>query len=117
LPSTATARGSVDAGQHLPHGGLAGWLVAAGQWVAADPEGGQDRLGCILGPLGDRGQGVVAGQHRGDRGGQDRDQGVAAAPPGSGVGELGEGDKQVTTLVARQRVGSVGTAGKGGDEG
>jgi len=85
--------------------------------VAADPEGGQDRLGCILGPPGDRGQGVVAGQPRGDCGGKDRDQGVAAATPGSGVGDLGQGGKQVTTLVARQRVGGVGAAGKGGDEG
>jgi len=64
-----------------------------------------------------RSQGVVAGQHCGDRGGKDRDQGVAAATPGSGIRELGEGGKQVTTLVARQHVRGVGAAGKGGDEG
>jgi hypothetical protein len=95
----------VDAGQHPAHGGLAGWAEGAGQGVAADPQRGQHPSGRVSGPLPDRGQRPRAGQHRGDRHGQHRDQRIPAATTAAGIGDLGEGIQQATALVGRQHGG------------
>ncbi len=98
-------RVGVDAGQHAAHGRLAWWPPDSAQRVAAYPERGQDRLGRVSGPLADRGQGLGAGQHRGDRDGQHRAQRMSSATPVAGVGNLGEVVEQTTALVGCQRSG------------
>jgi hypothetical protein len=105
----------VDAGQHAAHGSLIRWPPDSAQWVAAYPERGQDRPGCVSRPLADRGQGSGAGQHRGDCNGQDRGQRVPAAAALSWVGDRGEVAEQVTALGKRQRDGRDGPL-RGGED-
>jgi hypothetical protein len=109
-------RVGVDAGQHAAHGGLGGRSPSAGQRVAACPERGQDRPGRVSYPFTDRGQGLGAGQHRGDRHGQHRDQRVPSAAAVAWVGDVGEVVKQAAALVGCQRGGRgepVGNSGNG----
>jgi hypothetical protein len=79
------------------------------------PERGQDRPGRVRGPLADRGQGLGAGQHAGDRDGQDRAQRVPSAASLAWVGDLGEVIEQVTALGGCQRDGRAGLLRGGGN--
>jgi hypothetical protein len=85
--------------------------VAGG--VAAGAQRGADRLWGILGPLDDRGHGAGAGQHRRGGHGQDRNQQVAAATPGSRVADRGEVGQQMRGLGGLERLG-VGQLGEDG---
>jgi hypothetical protein len=100
----SSASGSTS-GQDSAEVVSAGGPPGAGQQVAAHPERGQDRperVGC---PLGDRGQRLGAGQHRGDRHDQHRAERVPPAAALSWVGDPGEAVEQAADLVGRQHGG------------
>jgi hypothetical protein len=90
------------AGQHLgvepaeraADGGLGRDAAVAGS-VAAGAERGPDRLGCVGGPLGDRGDRPRPCRHCGGGQAQDGDQRVAAATGSSLVGDAGQVGEQV----------------------
>jgi hypothetical protein len=105
----------VDARQDAADGGLGGWPIDPAQRVAARPERGQDRLGRVGCPFADRGQGLGAGQHRGDRDGQHRAQRVPSATTVPGVGDVGEVVEQAAALVGWHRVGRGQPVGNCGD--
>jgi hypothetical protein len=92
-------------------GGLAGHHPVGGG-VPAGAKRLADRLRGIRGPLGDRGHGPCAGQHRGSGHGQDRDQRVTAATLGAWVGDGRQVGQQVTGLGHLQRDG-IGKLGEG----
>jgi len=69
--------------------------TASSLGVVAAAERGPDRLGCVGGPFGDRGDRSCPGQHRGGRRGQDGDQRVATAMGTARVGDGGEVGQQV----------------------
>jgi hypothetical protein len=98
-------RVGVDAGQHAADGGLGGRPPGAGQRVAANPERGQHLARRVAGPFADRGQGLGAGQHGGDRDGQHGGQRMPSAAAVSRVGDLGEVVEQAAALVGDQRGG------------
>jgi hypothetical protein len=104
----------VQAGQGAADGGLGGNGEVAGG-VVAGAQRGPDRLGCLGGPLGDRGDRPGAGQDRGSGHGQDGDQRVAAATGGSRVGDGGQVGQKVrgVGVLKLDRVG-VGEVGEGG---
>jgi hypothetical protein len=81
--------------------------------VAAGAERGPDLLGCVGGPLGDRGDGPRPCQHRGGRQTQDGDQRVAAATGRSRVRDAGQAGKQVWRVGVLEGLG-VGELGQGG---
>jgi hypothetical protein len=98
-------RVGVDAGQHAAHGRLAGWPPDPAQRIAAHPKRGQDRPGRVSCPFADRGQGLGAGQHGGDRDGQHGGQPMPSAAAVPGVGDLGEVIEQAAALVGCQHDG------------
>jgi hypothetical protein len=71
---------------------------AAGAGIVAGPERGTHRLGCVRGPLGDRGDRPGARQDRSSGEHQDGDQRVTAPGAGPWVGDGGEGGEQVWRL-------------------
>jgi hypothetical protein len=73
--------------------------------VAPGAKRGADRLGGVGGPLGNGGKRAGAGQHRGRRQGQDRDQRMAAAQGTSRIGDGGQVGEQVRGLGFLERVG------------
>jgi hypothetical protein len=83
-----------------------------GAWWRA-PECGADRLGGIGGPLGDRGHGASAGQHRGGGHGQDGEERGRRPARGSWVADRGERGQQVGRFGVLERLG-VGEVGQGG---
>jgi hypothetical protein len=98
-------RVGVDAGQHAADRRLGGWPPDPAQRVAARPERSQDRPRRVRCPLGDRGQGRGAGQHRGARHAQHRGQRVPSAAALSWVGDGGEVLEQAAELVGCQHGG------------
>jgi hypothetical protein len=104
----------VQAGKGAADGGLGGDGEMVGG-VVAGAQRGPDRLGCIGGPLGDRGDRPGAGQHRGGGQAQDGDEGVAAALGSSRVGNRGEVGQQVrgVSVLEWERAG-MGEVGQGG---
>jgi hypothetical protein len=84
-------------------GGLGGDGPVAAERVAAGAERGPDRLGCLRGPFGDRGDRPRTRQDRGSRQSQDGDQWVAAPGAGPGVGDGGQGGQQVRWFGRPQR--------------
>jgi hypothetical protein len=100
--------------QRAADGGLGGDTKAAGGLLAG-AERGPHLLGCIGGPLGDRGDRPRPGQHRGGCHGQDRQQRVAAATGGPGVGHGGQVGQQVRGFGLFELVGiGVGELGERG---
>ena len=75
----------------------------AGEGVPAGAKRLADRLRGIRDPLGDRGHGPRAGQHRGSGHGHDGDQRVTAATLGAWVGDGRQVGQQVTGLGHLQR--------------
>jgi hypothetical protein len=65
---------------------------------------GADGLVGVGGPFGDRGERPRAGQHRRSGHRKDRDQRVAAAAAGSGVGDRGEIAQQMRWFRCSRRV-------------
>jgi hypothetical protein len=102
--------------QHPADSGLAGNVAAAGEWVTAQAQRGQDRPGRVGGPLGDRGYRPGAGRHCRGADGQHADQGVASAPPVTRVGEHRQPLQQARTLAQGKRARMVGV-GDGGEDG
>jgi hypothetical protein len=84
----------VQARQGSADGGLGRDAAVVGA-IAAGPERGPDRLGCVGGPFGDRGDRPRPGQHRGGRQAQDPHQRVAAATGNPRVGDAGQAGEQV----------------------
>jgi hypothetical protein len=87
--------------------------------VVAGAERGADRLGCVGGPLGVRGDRPRPGQHRGGGQAQDGDQRVAAATGSSQVGDTGQVGEQVRSVgvleLAWIGLGEVGQGGLGSE--
>jgi hypothetical protein len=77
---------------------------AAGAGIAAGPERGTHGLGCVRGPLGDRGDRPRARQDRGSGEHQDGDQRMPAPSAGPGVGDGGEVGEQVRCLGWSERI-------------
>ncbi|MDF2739239.1 MAG: hypothetical protein K0S88_605 [Actinomycetia bacterium] len=77
------------------------------------PSAARTAWGALHGPLGDRGHGPGAGQHRGGGQGQDRHQRMSPPAEGSGVRDGGQVVQQVPDLGVAERV-VVGELGHGG---
>jgi len=88
----------VHAGERPADRGLGGPHPAAGQGIVTGPERGTHGLGCVGGPLGDRGDRPGARQDRSSGEQQDGDQRVTAPGAGPGVGDGGEVGEQVWRL-------------------
>jgi hypothetical protein len=95
----------VEPGKSAADRGLGGDHPVAGEGVAAGAERGTDRLGCVGGPLGDRGHRPRTGQDCGGGKPEDGDQRVAAPGAGSRVGDGGQVGEQVRWLYWSERVG------------
>jgi hypothetical protein len=111
----ADARGqgvAVQAGQGAADGGLRRHRELVGRLALGAQRGPDHRRG-IRGPLGDRGQGPGAGEHRGGGQGQDRHQPMSAARAGSWVRNRGQVGQQVRGFGGLQRP-SVIELGQGG---
>jgi hypothetical protein len=107
----------VRAGERAADRGLGGDGPAAGEGVAAGPERGTHGLGCVAGPLGDRGDRARTGQDRGCGERQDGGQRVAAPSAGPGVGDGGEIGEQVRCLGWSERIGVSQDGQAGWDRG
>jgi hypothetical protein len=76
----------------------------AGEGIAAGSERGTHGLGCVGGPLGDRGDRPRARQDRGSGEHQDGDQRVPAPSAGPGVADGGEVGERVRCLGWSERI-------------
>jgi hypothetical protein len=103
----------IQAGQRPADRGLGRDRPAAGERVAAGPERGAYRLGCVRGPFGDRGDRPRTGQDRSSGERQDGGQRVAAPGAGPGVGDRRKVGQQVRCLGWSQRL-SVAKDGQAG---
>jgi hypothetical protein len=101
--------------QHPADGGLAGNVAAAGERVTTHAQRGQDRPGRVGGPLGDRGHAAGAGHHRRGADSQHAGQGVASAPPVTGVGEHRQPLQQARALAHGKQAGMAGVGHGGGN--
>jgi hypothetical protein len=106
----------VQAGQAPADGGLGGHHPVVG-CLAAGAQRRPHRLWGIRGPLGDRGEGTSAGQHRRGGHGQDRNQRM---PPPTGrarVADGGQVGQQVRDVGVAERLSAIQLGERGRDRG